>query len=174
MVTCVVEKEYKNSPNDMETITMWADMSSKATNAQRKAAPDTHVQNAILSTDVAKIRRDAEIAIQKDVKRPDFQIADRVELFQDSQGKIYEVTLEQTEDSPFEVQIADGTNYTEEEQQIIAEAQNKQQGISFERIKGEISFKPQRFSLTEASPPFYKNVSSTHHRRAAFPPSVIQ
>ena len=46
----VVEKEYKNSPDDMETITMWAELSSKATNAQQNAAPDTHVRNAILST----------------------------------------------------------------------------------------------------------------------------
>ena len=56
----VVEKEYKNSPDDMETINMWAEMSSKATNAQQNAAPDMYVQNAILSTDAAKIRKDAE------------------------------------------------------------------------------------------------------------------
>ena len=60
----VVEKEYKNSPDDMETITMWAELSSKATNAQQNAAPDTHVRNAILSTDIAKIRKDAEIAME--------------------------------------------------------------------------------------------------------------
>ena len=65
----VVEKEYKNSPDDMETINIWAEMSSKATNAQRVAAPDIDVQNAILSTDVAKIREDAEKAIREDVKR---------------------------------------------------------------------------------------------------------
>ena len=64
----VVEKEYKNSPDDMETITMWAEKSSKATNAQQDAAPDTHVQNAILSTDVAKIQKDAENAILNDEK----------------------------------------------------------------------------------------------------------
>ena len=64
----VVEKEYKNSPDDMETITMWAEKSSKATNAQQNAAPDTHVQNAILSTDVAKIQKDAETAILNDEK----------------------------------------------------------------------------------------------------------
>ena len=65
----VVEKEYKNSPDDMETITMWAELSSKATNAQQNAAPDTHVRNAILSTDIAKIRKDAEIAIEEDENR---------------------------------------------------------------------------------------------------------
>ena len=64
----VVEKEYKNSPNDMETITMWAELSSKATNARQNAAPDTHVRNAILDTDIAKIRKDAENAIEKEGK----------------------------------------------------------------------------------------------------------
>ncbi len=64
----VAEKEYKNSPDDMETITMWAELSDKATNAQRNAAPDTHVQNAILDIDAAKIRRDAEEAIANDNK----------------------------------------------------------------------------------------------------------
>ena len=64
----VAEKEYKNSPDDMETITMWAEKSDKATNAQRNAAPDTHVQNAILDIDAAKIRKDAETAIENDVK----------------------------------------------------------------------------------------------------------
>ena len=64
----VVEKEYKNSPDDMETITMWAETSSEATNARQEAVPDTHVQNAILSTDAAKIRKDAETAIENDGK----------------------------------------------------------------------------------------------------------
>ena len=43
----------------METITMWAEMSDKATNARQSAAPDRHVQNAILDIDAAKIRKDA-------------------------------------------------------------------------------------------------------------------
>jgi len=64
----VVEKEYKNSPDDMETITMWAEKSSEATNARQRTVPDTHVQNAILSTDTAKIRKDAEDAIKADAK----------------------------------------------------------------------------------------------------------
>ena len=64
----VIEKEYKNSPDDMETINMWAEMSSKATNAQQNAAPGINVQNAILSTDAAKIRKDAESAIERDGK----------------------------------------------------------------------------------------------------------
>ena len=36
---------------------------SKATNAQQNAAPDTHVQNAILSTGITKIKKDTEEAI---------------------------------------------------------------------------------------------------------------
>lgn len=64
----VAEKEYKNSPHDMETITMWAEKSDKATNARLNAAPDTHVQNAILDIDAAKIREDAELAIENDKK----------------------------------------------------------------------------------------------------------
>lgn len=39
----------------METITTWAEMSDKATNARQSAAPDTHVRNAILDIDVARI-----------------------------------------------------------------------------------------------------------------------
>lgn len=62
----VVEKEYKNSVDDMETITMWAEMSPQATNAQSVIAPDTHARNAILSTDIAKIIQDAENAIEKE------------------------------------------------------------------------------------------------------------
>ena len=69
----VVEKEYKNSPNDMETITMWAEMSSSAATNAHKNAPDTHVRNAILSTeDAAKIRKDAETAILNDVNNVRF------------------------------------------------------------------------------------------------------
>ena len=65
----VVEREYKNSPNDMETITMWAEKSSAATNARsQKNAPDTLVRNAIRSTDIAKIQKDAEAAISGEEK----------------------------------------------------------------------------------------------------------
>ena len=42
-------------------------MSSEATNAQRNIVPVINVRNAILSTDVSKIRKDAETAIEKDV-----------------------------------------------------------------------------------------------------------
>lgn len=64
----VVEKERINSSDDMETISFWIEMSSEATNAQRNVVPDINVRNAILSTDVAKIRKDAETAIEKDVE----------------------------------------------------------------------------------------------------------
>ena len=36
---------------------MWAEMSSKATNARLVAAPDTHVLNAIPDIDAAKIQK---------------------------------------------------------------------------------------------------------------------
>lgn len=36
---------------------MWAEMSSLATDAQRKVAPDINALNAIQSTDIAKIRK---------------------------------------------------------------------------------------------------------------------
>ena len=70
----VIEKEYKNSPHDMETITMWAEMSSSATDAQQEVAPDINALNAIQSTDIAKIRKDAEDAILNDQKNHEFQI----------------------------------------------------------------------------------------------------
>lgn len=37
----LLRKSTKNSPNDMDTVTMWAEMSDKATNARQSAAPDT-------------------------------------------------------------------------------------------------------------------------------------
>lgn len=78
----VVEREYKNSPNDMETITMWAEKSSAATNARsQKNAPDMLVRNAIRSTDIAKIQKDAEAAISGEEK-----------LLYDKDGIIYGAT----------------------------------------------------------------------------------
>ena len=58
----------------METINMWAEMSSSATDAQQEVAPDINALNAIQSTDIAKIRKDAEDAIQNDQNNPEFQI----------------------------------------------------------------------------------------------------
>ena len=84
----VVEKEYKNSPDDMETITMWAETSSEATNARQETVPDTHVQNAILSTDAAKIRKDAETAIENDGK-----IREQTRFFRTADGEAYGFTV---------------------------------------------------------------------------------
>ena len=91
----VAEKEYKNSPNDMETITMWAEMSDKATNAQLNAAPDTHVRNAILDIDAAKIRKDAEIAIANDKKNREQRVyhGSDVRFFRTSNGEAYGFTV---------------------------------------------------------------------------------
>ena len=91
----VAEKEYKNSPDNMETITMWAEMSDKATNAQRKTAPDTHVQNAILDIDAAKIRKDAENAIAKDQNIREHRVyhGSGVRFFRTSNGEAYGFTV---------------------------------------------------------------------------------
>ena len=77
----VIEKEYKNNPDDMETINMWAEMSSKATNAQQNAAPGINVRTAILSTDMAKIRKDAEDAITFEEKLKDPTLNEKNTLF---------------------------------------------------------------------------------------------
>ncbi|MDY4550470.1 MAG: hypothetical protein SPD54_01380 [Parabacteroides sp.] len=66
----VVEKEYKNSPDDMETITMWAEKSSSnvadALSGKGKS-PAIDARDVIISTeDVSKIRKDAETAIRND------------------------------------------------------------------------------------------------------------
>ena len=84
-VVVVVEKEQKNSPDDMDTINMWADMSSRVTDARSNKRPlqstsspannglkkDSKQSNAvtvITPFDAAKIRKDAETAIQNDEK----------------------------------------------------------------------------------------------------------
>ena len=70
-VIVVVEKEQKNSPDDMETITMWAELSSSnvADARSRGTSSTIDVRNVIISTeDAAKIRQDAENAIAKDEK----------------------------------------------------------------------------------------------------------
>jgi hypothetical protein len=75
----VVEKEYEKSPNDMETINIWAEKSSRVADARsnerplRSTSSPTNVAHGteaaranavtvITRTDAAKIRRDAEIA----------------------------------------------------------------------------------------------------------------
>ena len=68
-IAIVVEKEQKNSPDDMETITMWADLSPEVADARHKTSPAIDVRNVILSTDIAKIVKDAENAIASDITR---------------------------------------------------------------------------------------------------------
>ena len=51
---------------DMETITMWANMSSSVADALRKKSPAIDVRNVITDTDIAKIRKDSENAIVLD------------------------------------------------------------------------------------------------------------
>ena len=68
-VVIVVEKEQKNSPNDMETITMWAESSSSnvADAHSKRMSPTIDVPGVIISSDdVAKIIKDAENAIASD------------------------------------------------------------------------------------------------------------
>lgn len=75
----VVEKEQKNSPDDMETITMWAELSANVPNARNMRpsnstskpanVDETDARTVIISPDdVAKIRKDAENAILNDIK----------------------------------------------------------------------------------------------------------
>lgn len=55
-IVLVVEKEQKNSSNDMDTITMWAEKSSRVMNIRKNESPG-NVQNVISGIDAAKIRR---------------------------------------------------------------------------------------------------------------------
>ena len=76
----VVEKEQKNSPDDMATISMWAELSANVPNARNMrpsnstskpatVANNTGAGTVIISPDdVAKIRKDAENAILFDTK----------------------------------------------------------------------------------------------------------
>ena len=83
----VVEKEQKSSPDDMETINMWATLSSRGTDARYKKRPlsstsqpvnvaqskntkTANTRTVISGSDAAKIRKDAETAIKNDEKEP--------------------------------------------------------------------------------------------------------
>ena len=66
----VVEKEYKNSPDDMETITMWAEKSSSnvaepfpARESPLQSTPETL---SLAPKTLPKIRKHAETAIKND------------------------------------------------------------------------------------------------------------
>ena len=66
-VVVVVEKEQKNSPHDMDTITMWADMSGRVSHGQKD--PESTIARSVISTiDAAKIRKKSESAIENDKK----------------------------------------------------------------------------------------------------------
>ncbi len=65
-IVVVVEKEQKNSPDDMETITMWADKSTRVADVRISTSPVDDVRNVISDKDAAKIRKDAETAIEND------------------------------------------------------------------------------------------------------------
>ena len=70
-VVIVVEKEQKNSPNDMDTITMWAESSSSNVADARsgRTSPAIDVRGVTISSDdAAKIRKDAEEAIRAEEK----------------------------------------------------------------------------------------------------------
>lgn len=67
-VVLVVEKEQKSSPDDMDTITMWAEKSVGGADARRNTSPVINVQNVISDIDAAKIRKDSENAIKNDEK----------------------------------------------------------------------------------------------------------
>ena len=99
----VVEKEQKDSPNDMETITMWAEKSSSnVADARTSTSPTIDARNVIISTeDAAKIRKDAENAIENDVNirkqrvyhGSGADITDHVRFFRTKDGEAYGYTV---------------------------------------------------------------------------------
>lgn len=72
----VVEKEQKNSPEDMDTINIWAELSDVA-NAQLKTNPGATSETVTISTsDAAKIRKDAESAILNELNDSNFRVTE--------------------------------------------------------------------------------------------------
>ena len=61
-IVLVVEKEQKNSSNDMDTITMWAEKSSRVMNIRKNESPG-NVQNVISGIDAAKRTKKIDIII---------------------------------------------------------------------------------------------------------------
>ena len=94
----VVEKEQKNSPDDLETITMWAEKSSRVADARSRKRPlqstsepttvadGTNVVTVISDSDIAKIRKDAEKAIGNadNVLQDSFERAETVQTVAES------------------------------------------------------------------------------------------
>ena len=48
---------------------MWAEKSSSVADARRNSSPAIDVRDVITSIDAAKIRKDAETAIENDIKK---------------------------------------------------------------------------------------------------------
>lgn len=102
----VVEKEQKSSPDDMDTITMWAAKSSGGADARSKERPlqstsqpanvahEANVARAdartvISDIDAAKIKKDSERAIRNDEKISYFKTPDGHAYGYTYNGKIY-------------------------------------------------------------------------------------
>ena len=85
----VVEKEQKNSPDDMDTIPMWAEKSIGGADARSNTSPVIDVQNVISDIDAAKIRKDSETAIGNDEKISYFKTPDGHAYGYTYRGKIY-------------------------------------------------------------------------------------
>ena len=102
-VVLVVEKEQKNSPDDMDTINMWANKSSRVADARFSERPlhstskpanntqganslESNTVTVITSFDAAKIRKDAETAIKKDEKN---NTDGNIKFFRTSDGEAY-------------------------------------------------------------------------------------
>lgn len=63
-----IEAQYGMDGDILKSKNMWADVSNKVVDARQKDAPNLTSKNVILAEDVAKIIKDAEIAIEKDEK----------------------------------------------------------------------------------------------------------
>ena len=75
----LLRKSKNNSPDDLETITMWAEKSTRGADARSEKRPlhstsqptntegTVDVRTVISDADIAKIHKDAENAINKDV-----------------------------------------------------------------------------------------------------------
>lgn len=63
----VVEKEWVNSTEDLETINIWAEETLSNASLPTKDQPSTSETAYISRSDATKIRKDAELAIEKDV-----------------------------------------------------------------------------------------------------------
>ena len=92
----VVEKEWNESPDDLETINIWAELSD-ASNAS-KTLDSTSETTVIGRSDVAKIRKDAEDAITFEEKLKDPTLNQKNALFSTRSGedrnKLFETAMQ--------------------------------------------------------------------------------